>query len=77
MINLKAFIREAMIWRDLNHPNIVPFMGVHGFEGDRKQMCLVSPWMENGNLLQFLKGNPEVDRKTQQTLVCNLSDFIV
>ncbi|KAJ7819527.1 kinase-like domain-containing protein, partial [Mycena leptocephala] len=49
---LKAFGREALIWRQLSHPNLLPFLGIYHVEG---RPCLVSPWMENGNVMQFLK----------------------
>ncbi|KAF9001402.1 kinase-like protein [Hymenopellis radicata] len=58
---LKAFCHEALLWRQLRHPRLLPFLGVvddlfpHSF-------CLVSPWMENGNIMQFLIKNPTHDR---------------
>ncbi|KAJ8079003.1 hypothetical protein PM082_013290 [Marasmius tenuissimus] len=65
---IRAFTREALIWRNLIHPNILPFTGMYWFNEEQTQLCLVSPWMENGNLVQFLKDYPEVDRYTQQRL---------
>ncbi|KAF8145830.1 hypothetical protein K438DRAFT_1922282, partial [Mycena galopus ATCC 62051] len=44
---LKEFGREALIWRQLCHPNLLP-----------SRLCLVSPWMENGNVMEFLKNEP-------------------
>ncbi|KAJ6598357.1 kinase-like domain-containing protein [Mycena vulgaris] len=52
---LKEFGREALIWRQLCHPNLLPFFGLYYLES---RLCLVSPWMENGNILQFLKNHP-------------------
>ncbi|KAJ7113410.1 kinase-like domain-containing protein, partial [Mycena epipterygia] len=48
---LKEFGREALIWRQLLHPSLLPFFGLF-YLG--KRLCLVSPWMENGNILKFL-----------------------
>ncbi|KAL0066403.1 Rho guanine nucleotide exchange factor [Marasmius tenuissimus] len=70
---IKAFTREAMIWRNLNHPNILPFTGMYWFNEAQGQLCLVSPWMENGNLLQFLTNNSDVDHTTQQQLAKNVA----
>ncbi|KAJ7113402.1 kinase-like domain-containing protein, partial [Mycena epipterygia] len=57
---LKAFGREAVIWRQLSHPNLLPFFGVYYLD---KRLCLVSPWMENGNILKFLsKESHKIDR---------------
>ncbi|KAJ7730312.1 kinase-like domain-containing protein, partial [Mycena metata] len=49
---LKQFGREALIWRQLCHPNLLPFVGLYYFQ---KRMCLVSPWMDNGHIVTFLK----------------------
>lgn len=51
-IYLQAFGREALIWRQLSHPNLLPFFGLYYVDS---RLCLVSPWMENGHLLQFLR----------------------
>ncbi|KAJ7738433.1 hypothetical protein B0H14DRAFT_2407896, partial [Mycena olivaceomarginata] len=44
-VTLKKFGREALIWRQLSHPNLLPFFGVYTLES---RLCLVSPWMDNG-----------------------------
>ncbi|KAJ7882108.1 kinase-like domain-containing protein, partial [Mycena leptocephala] len=49
---LKEFSREALIWRQLSHPNLLPFFGLYQMQN---RLCLVSPWMENGNLQTFLR----------------------
>ncbi|KAF5371636.1 hypothetical protein D9758_003373 [Tetrapyrgos nigripes] len=56
------FCYEMSIWRQLQHPNILPFVGVdfHLFPGRR--FCAISPWMSNGNLSSFLHDHPEQDR---------------
>ncbi|KAF7333349.1 Protein kinase domain-containing protein [Mycena venus] len=52
---LKEFSREALIWRQLCHPNLLPFFGVYYLDN---RLCLVSPWMENGNVMEFLRFDP-------------------
>ncbi|KAF7360266.1 Protein kinase domain-containing protein [Mycena venus] len=52
---IQKFGREALIWRQLSHPNLLPFFGLYYLE---KRLCLVSPWMSNGHVLQFLKNAP-------------------
>ncbi|KAJ7207561.1 kinase-like domain-containing protein, partial [Mycena pura] len=56
---LKEFGREALIWRQLSHPNVLPFFGLYYLEN---RLCLISPWMDTGHIVGFLK-NPlwEVD----------------
>ncbi|KAJ3564018.1 hypothetical protein NP233_g8566 [Leucocoprinus birnbaumii] len=59
---LKSIAKEAILWSYLRHPNIVPFWGIYypkGTSGRRRRICLVSPWMENGNLVYFLRENPD------------------
>ncbi|KAK7037359.1 hypothetical protein VNI00_011109 [Paramarasmius palmivorus] len=55
---LKEYLREAIIWRQLKHPNLVPFLGLYYLDDTQQRMCLVSPWMENGNLVEFLRRQP-------------------
>ncbi|KAJ3571101.1 hypothetical protein NP233_g3972 [Leucocoprinus birnbaumii] len=48
---LTPWIRELILWAHLSHPNILPFCGVLLKEVDGSQrICLVSPFMKNGNL---------------------------
>ncbi|KAG6379365.1 hypothetical protein JVT61DRAFT_11828 [Boletus reticuloceps] len=50
----KRIRRELGIWRNLEHPNIVPFLGIaYGF-GGQGHASLVSLWMANGSLQRFL-----------------------
>ncbi|KAJ6526937.1 hypothetical protein DFH09DRAFT_1187168 [Mycena vulgaris] len=55
---VKGFYREALIWRQLSHPNLLPFFGVYYLEDTKCRLGLVSPWMENGNIARYLKDNP-------------------
>lgn len=59
-LQLQRLFVEALLWKRLNHPNVVPFLGVSvGYQG---QIYLVSSWMKNGNILEYTKRNPEVNR---------------
>ncbi|KAJ7619454.1 kinase-like domain-containing protein [Roridomyces roridus] len=55
--------REALVWKDLHHPNILAFVGIdrESFPGS---LCLVSPWMEHGTVLKYLNdhGRENVDK---------------
>ncbi|KAF8169200.1 kinase-like domain-containing protein [Mycena galopus ATCC 62051] len=61
-IHLK-FCREALLWKDLHHPNILPFLGI-----DRDSfpsfLCMVSHWMDHGTVMNYLKtyGHANVDK---------------
>lgn len=64
--------RELGIWNMLNHPNIVPFLGIaHGF-GREGNASLVSLWMPNGTIQRYLSACEDqltVVRRLQ--LVCH------
>ncbi|KIK56132.1 hypothetical protein GYMLUDRAFT_825126 [Collybiopsis luxurians FD-317 M1] len=56
----KQFCHEALVWRQLNHPNILPLLGVNT-ELFFPSFCLVSPWMEHRDIITYLKKNPVYD----------------
>ncbi|KAF8959522.1 kinase-like domain-containing protein [Flammula alnicola] len=59
----KIFNFEAVLWRQFHHPNVLSFYGVHLWPQDpRPVICLISPWMSHGNILEYLKRNPNADR---------------
>ncbi|KAG6908793.1 hypothetical protein DXG01_003322 [Tephrocybe rancida] len=66
----KLFSREAVIWGQLRHPNILPFYGIHHLSDPNGSMCLVSPWIANGDIYEFLKTRPHVHRTP---LICDVS----
>ncbi|KAJ7864411.1 kinase-like domain-containing protein [Mycena leptocephala] len=57
------FCREALVWKDLHHPHILSFIGIDR-DSFPSSLCMVSPWMEHGTVLQYLKdhGPANVDR---------------
>ena len=48
-----------MIWSALRHPNVLPLLGA---TMTGTQFVMVSEWMINGNINEFLKANPNSDR---------------
>jgi serine/threonine protein kinase len=46
-------------WKTLWHPNILSLIGVMMSE---TQFAMVSDWMGNGNLSDFVKAHPDVNR---------------
>lgn len=59
---MQAFSREAILWSQVKHPNVLPFYGVYQLDDMYHKVCLVSPWMENGNLREYLATHPQTDR---------------
>ncbi|KIJ99573.1 hypothetical protein K443DRAFT_163937 [Laccaria amethystina LaAM-08-1] len=56
----KRFEDEISLWANLKNNHILPFYGVVTDLG--QHMHMVSPWQENGNVLDFVKSNPQADR---------------
>ncbi|KAJ7580837.1 kinase-like domain-containing protein [Mycena floridula] len=57
---LKSWSREIILWSQLSHPNILPLYGIYYIDDPHgSPICMISPWMEHGNIVQFLKGPPE------------------
>lgn len=57
----KAMCKEALIWSHLEHPNLLPFCGIKR-ELLPFSLCLVSPWMEAGNIMDYLGSMRPDDR---------------
>ena len=47
------------MWKTLRHPNVLPLMGVMMSE---TQFAMVSDWMGNGNINDYVKAHPEANR---------------
>ncbi|KAF9068273.1 kinase-like domain-containing protein [Rhodocollybia butyracea] len=64
---LKALSKEVLLWRQLNHPNILPFLGVNT-EMFSPSFCIISPWMFNGDIISYAQKNPlDLDAKLKHT----------
>jgi hypothetical protein len=46
-------------WKVLCHPNVLPLLGVTTHDS---QFAMVSEWMVNGNINEFIKANRDVNR---------------
>ena len=55
----QIFYREVVVWKRLQHPNIVPFLGVPSRVPPFEIVC---EWMENDRITEFVRKHPEVDR---------------
>ena len=70
---LQDFCQETLVWRQLRHPNILPFLGVSE-ELFAPSYCLISPWMINGNIMSYLEAHPDHDRlKSVGQTLCDIS----
>ncbi|KAF8058732.1 kinase-like domain-containing protein, partial [Lyophyllum atratum] len=55
---LKDCSKESILWGQLSHPNLLPFYGVYRFKGE---VAFVSPWMEHGDVNQYLRQSEHRD----------------
>ena len=62
----QVFCKEVVMWKRISHPNIVPFLGV---SEALAPLSMVSEWMSNGNVRDFVGKNPDTSRLQ---LVCQL-----
>lgn len=52
----KRFIREAYIWSQLKHTNILEFLGFHFLHSEGEvEALLVCPWFDNGQSIGYIK----------------------
>ena len=49
------------MWKALNHPNVVPLLGILE-NRSRLKFAMVSEWMVNGTLNQFVKAHWDANR---------------
>ncbi|KAF8607450.1 kinase-like protein [Ceratobasidium sp. AG-I] len=56
---LKRATREMYTWSKAKHPNVQELIGVTMFQG---RLGMVSLWMENGNLREYMQRNPKANR---------------
>ncbi|KAF6749537.1 kinase-like domain-containing protein [Ephemerocybe angulata] len=68
---LRGFSREAILWSHLKHENVLAFYGIHRLDDEAGRMCLISPWMENGNVGDYLSRSPTADRRLLARDVCH------
>lgn len=48
-----------LVAKQVTHPNVLAIEGV--LMTDDSKLSIVSPWMEHGNMHEYLKGNEVVD----------------
>ncbi|GLB44105.1 putative ste ste11 protein kinase [Lyophyllum shimeji] len=60
--HFKKVLHETLIWRQLRHPNVLPFLCLHHVNSNQARVGLVSPWMDNGNVQSYLRRVPDANR---------------
>jgi serine/threonine protein kinase len=57
---MQDFVKELILWAHASHQNVLPFYGV--FIDESKRICLVSPFMNKGNLYDYAPRLPQKKR---------------
>ncbi|TCD63446.1 hypothetical protein EIP91_005387 [Steccherinum ochraceum] len=67
----EALCRETLIWRQLKHPYILPFLGTCNIQLNfEPRLCLVSPWAKHGNVVSyFWRMNEEMEDQEKVKLL--------
>jgi serine/threonine protein kinase len=54
--HMQRLCREALVWRQLKHPNVLPFIGLSYSLFPRDFLpCLLAPWMTMGTLNDYVE----------------------
>ena len=56
---VQRFCREVILWKSLDNPNVLPLLGA-AMGG--KYFRMVSKWMNNGNINEFVEAHRSVNR---------------
>ena len=59
MLIAQRFCKEVLTWKALRHENVLPLLGV---TMSNNQFAMVSEWMANGNINEFVKTHRETNR---------------
>ncbi|PBK61348.1 kinase-like protein, partial [Armillaria solidipes] len=71
----QTLCRETIVWKQLHHHNILPFIGVDDITFPDKH-SLISPCMDNGNVVRYLKKHPDHNRLTCIREIAAAIEFI-
>ena len=55
----QSYCKEVTICRRIKHENL---LGIVGVAPGLFELCMVSKWMDNGNMLQYVRDHKKVDR---------------
>lgn len=68
----RRFCKEVVLWKSLNHPNILGLVGVCPWDDTPEaKLTMISEWMPNGNIVEYIKHN----ESHRLQLVCKRSSY--
>lgn len=66
--DVTAFLNEALIMKDFNHPNVLTLIGITLDKGEFPMVIL--PFMQNGSLLSYIRNENNVGLRNVDQLDC-------
>jgi hypothetical protein len=64
------FCKESILWRQLAHPNVLPFLGIDGQTfRESIELAMVSPWLGFGTITEYLHSDSYNAEEHRQHLV--------
>ena len=51
-----------MTWKILRHPNVLSLDSLLGVTMDDTQFAMISDWMVNGNIIEYINANSDANR---------------
>lgn len=78
---MKNFYREAIVWHQLKHQSILPFLGIdiRTSKGNPPKPRMVSPWMSHGNVIEtarHLKSDRLVEEGKPHSLSTHIPQWV-
>lgn len=67
----KAFHYDSLVWRNLSHPHVLPFLGIDDIVF-KNSLCMILPWMPHGSIRDAIKDLRASGTTTDQTLLLQL-----
>ena len=55
----QKFCHEVVLWKQFRHPNLLPLLGA---TKSSDTLTMVSEWMENGTIMDFIVAHPGTNR---------------
>lgn len=58
ILGLQSLCKEALIWHQLRHPNVLLLLGIDANTfANTDALCMVSPWMRRGTIMEYIQTN--------------------
>ncbi|KAH8103002.1 kinase-like domain-containing protein [Cristinia sonorae] len=74
--NIKiAFYRESLLWKNLRHEHVLPFLGV-AEDVFPEALCMVIPWTDNGNLRQYIYAQTQQEVLTDDNFASTVNIWL-